>query len=202
MTDAWATIIAAIITSVITGIATLIGLTRKSSYDDYSTGTNRVLPYVGIGLVVGAGIGGLIGYVLLIKPHPSARITEPTNGQLVPIYAKVAFEYNNIPPDRHLWPAVRIPGVGSVRWLIYPQLRGIEAIGTGKGFYETMAAFGGENDSSGRPFNVVILLADEDANSRFVEYAKECNLDSNLCNGMVLPDKGVEILDFDTVIRK
>ena len=200
MTDASATIIASIITSVITGLATLIGVLVSKSPHRRRTRTFHVFVYVAIGLVVGAAIGVSIGLCLLTKPHPSARISEPTNGQLVPIYGKATFEYNNIPPDRHLWLVVRIPGVGSVPWLIYPQLQGMEAIAVGNGVFRTTAAFGGDKDS-GRPFNVVVLLVDENANLRFVDYANKCKLDSNLCNGMILPDKGVEILDFDTVIR-
>lgn len=201
MTDAWATIIASIITSVITGLVTLIGVLISKSPHIHKRRNFHVFVYVVAGLFVGAGIGVIIGHFLLTKPHPSASISEPTNGQLVPIYAKVTFEYNHIPHDRHLWLVVRIPGIGSAPWLIYPQLQGMETIGTGNGVFKTTAAFGGDNDS-GRPFNIVVLLVDENANLRFDDYANKCKLDSNLCNGMLLPDKGVEILDFDTVIRE
>ena len=203
MTDAWATIIASIITSVVTGLVTLIGILSSKSLHTHQPHrkTYPVFVYVVMGLCIGAIIGVIIGIFLLAKPHPAARIIEPTDGQYVPIYAKVTMEYKNIPSDRHVWLAVRIPGIGLAPWLIYPQLRGMQAIQKSYGVYEITAAFGGDNDSE-RPFNIVVLLVDEDAEIRFVEYANKCNLDSNLCNGMILPDKGVEILDFETVIRK
>jgi hypothetical protein len=191
MTDAWATIIAAVITTI--GVVAAASITGKLKWGTFLKSF--------LIIIVGTGIGMLIGYLLLLKPQPSARIIEPTDGQYVPIYAKVTFEYNNIPRDRHVWLAVRIPGIGLVTWLIYPQLQGMAAIQKSNGVSEITAAFGGDNDSE-RPFNIVVLLVDEDANLRFDDYANKCKLDSNLCNGMILPDKGVEILDFDTVIRK
>jgi len=201
MTDAWATIIASIITSVITALVTLSVVIINNSRRPHHEKTARVFGYVGIGLIAGAAIGVIIGLILLARPHPSASISGPTNGQFVPVYAEVTFEYNNIPRDRHLWLVVRIPGIGAVPWLIYPQVKNLEGLGTGNGIFKTTAAFGGGNDS-GRPFNLVVLLVDENANPRFVDYADKCKLDENLCNGMILPDKGVEILDFDTVIRE
>jgi len=205
MTDAWATIIAALITSVITALTTLFGIliSKKDSKKDQPKPrlkTPHVFIYVFIGLVIGGVVGVIIGFVLLTRPQPSASITKPTDGQSVPIYAEVTVEYNNIPSDRHLWLVVRIPGIGP-GWLIYPQLRGADSFGTGKGVSSVTAAFGGNNDS-GHPFNIVILLVDENANRQFVDYVNKCKLDSNLCTGMILPDKGVEILDFDTVSRE
>jgi hypothetical protein len=145
-------------------------------------------------------VGALVGFVLLQKPHPRARISEPIDGQGVPVHARVIIEYENIPPDRHLWVVVRVPKVG-LPWLIYPQLQGREEPLVGDGMIETTAALGGDDDS-GDPFNIVALLVNEEANRFFTAYANDCGRDPGLCNGMLLPDRGVEILDFNTMIRE
>ena len=154
-------------------------------------------------IIAGIGMGVLIGYLLLLRPHASARISEPKDGQSVPINTTISSEYKNIPQDRHLWIAIRIPGVGAAgTWLVYPETESKDAPKLKYGKFEAKEVqFGGDTDMN-RPFNVVILLADEGTNIRLVDYKERCAKDSNLCNGMPLPEEGIEILDFNTVIRK
>lgn len=192
MTDAWATIIAAVITTI--GVIAAAIITRKLRW--------ATLLISLLVIIAGVGIGLLIGYLLLLRPHPYARISEPKDGQPVPIGTTASFEYKNIPQDRHLWLAVRIPGVGAEgTWLVYPETESKDASKLQNGRFEANVKFGGETDVN-RPFNVVILLADEGTNIQLVAYEERCAKDSNLCNGIPLPEEGIEILDFNTVIRK
>jgi hypothetical protein len=87
--------------------------------------------------------------------------------------------------------------------LIYPQLKDgkLPPHLVGTGIYKTYAALGAKEDI-GAPFNIVILLADQEANALIMAYAKACGFNPDSCKGMPLPETGVEILDFITVIRQ
>ena len=131
-----------------------------------------------------------------------AKISSPSDGERVSTNPEVVAEYKNIPTDRYLWVAVRIPKVRPTG-LIYPQLKDMQLpphlVGTG--IYHTYAALGGKEDV-GDPFNIIVLLADQAANDQITAYAKACSFLVNACTGMPLPETGVEILDFITVVRK
>lgn len=135
-------------------------------------------------------------------PVPHAKISEPLDGQRVSTNAEVVTEYWNIPGNRYLWVAVRIPAVRPVG-LIYPQLKEMklppQLVGTG--IYKTYAALGSEKDVEA-PFNVIVLLADQTAHDLITAYAKTCSFNPGSCAGMPLPETGIEILDFVTVIRQ
>lgn len=141
-------------------------------------------------------------------PAPQARISEPIDNQRIPPNVKVIVEYKDIPHDRYLWVAVRIPDVRPpgpplTRW-IYPQLQDgkVPPHLEGAGTFVIDAAFGGGSKDSGVPFNVLVLLVDANAQESFTEYAGHCGPFPATCLGMKLPDTGVEILDFSTVIRQ
>lgn len=131
-----------------------------------------------------------------------AKISGPGDGDHVSTYPEVVTEYENIPTDRYLWVAVRIPKVRPTG-LIYPQLKDgqLPPHLVGAGIYHTFAALGGEKDI-GDPFNIVVLLADQAAHDQFIAYGKACSFNANACTGMQLPETGIEVLDFITVIRK
>ena len=137
-------------------------------------------------------------------PCPHARIVEPEycDGQTVPTDVEVVAECRNIPQDRYVWVVVRVPKVKPT-WLVYPQLhRGDKPTQViGDGTFETTVKLGGDEDS-GNPFNIVILLLNREANRSFTEYAEKCIAEERLCLGIPLPETGVEILDFVTVIRE
>jgi len=192
MTDAWATIIAALITA-----SGAMGAAIIAAYRWPEKPKAQVLL---VGPIAGAVLGTLVALLLLQRPHPQAHISEPIYGQGVLVNARVSIEYENIPPDRHLWVVVRIPKVGLPR-LIYPQLQDGGGPLVGDGTLDTIVTLGGDADH-GAPFNIVVLLVDEDANHFFTAYEKDCRSDEALCNGMSLPDRGVAILDFNTVIRE
>jgi hypothetical protein len=136
----------------------------------------------------------------LNAPAPNAHIVEPPDGATLPSPTSVIVEYHGIPQDHYLWVVLRIPSVKPA-WLVYPLLQeGIPEQATGDGALATSAWIGGEQDS-GKTFNIVVLLLDEEANGSFVEYANECTAGGN-CGGILLPDTGVHILDFNTVIRE
>ncbi len=159
-------------------------------------------------------IAAYIGYLAALQPcdcpplptptpAPQARISEPTDGQRVPSNAKVVVEFKNIPPDRYLWVAVRIPKVQPT-WWIYPQLhdRQVPPHWVGTGMLTTVAAFGGGSEDSGAPFNLTILLVDEKAHRSFTAYADNCGRVATSCIGIAPPDAEMQILDFSTVIRE
>jgi hypothetical protein len=137
-------------------------------------------------------------------PCPYARIVEPEycDGQTVPTDVSVVAECRNIPQDRYIWVVVRVPKVKPT-WLVYPQLhRGDKPTQViGDGTYETTVKLGGDEDS-GNLFNIVILLLNGEANRSFTDYAENCIAEETLCVGIPLPETGVEILDFVTVIRE
>jgi len=136
----------------------------------------------------------------LVVPAPHAHIVEPPDGATLPSPTSVIVEYHDIPQDRYLWVVLRIPSVKPA-WLVYPLLEeGIPEQAVGDGALATSVWLGGEQDS-GKPFNVVVLLLDEEANRSFVEYANKC-IAAGDCGGILLPDTGVRILDFNTVIRE
>jgi hypothetical protein len=133
-------------------------------------------------------------------PVPHARIVEPPDGATLPSPTSVIIEYHDIPQDQYLWVVLRIPSVKPV-WLVYPLLEeGVPEQAVGDGALATSAWIGGEQDS-GKPFNIVVLLLDEEANGSFVEYANACIARGD-CGGIPLPDTGVRILDFSTVTRE
>lgn len=163
-------------------------------------------------------IAGLVGFVLILlaalppvlppqpppppPPAPNARIMEPQHesGGRVPTDVRTEVYYNNIPQGRYFWVVVRVPKLRPV-WLVYPQLRnGIPTGITGDGTYITTVSIGSDADFD-EPFNVVVLLLDEEANSSFTTYSKNC-IDTGICPGTLLPATGVDILDFTTVIRE
>lgn len=136
----------------------------------------------------------------LAAPVPHARIVGPPDGATLPSPTSVIIEYHDIPQDRYLWVVLRIPSVRPV-WLVYPLLEeGVPEQVVGDGAIVTSVWLGGDQDS-GKPFNIVVLLLDEAANDSFVEYANECIAGGD-CGGIPLPDTGVRILDFNTVIRE
>jgi hypothetical protein len=133
-------------------------------------------------------------------PVPFARIVEPPDGATLPSPTSVIVEYHDIPQDQYLWVVLRIPSVKPA-WLVYPLLEeGIPEQALGNGALATSVWIGGDQDS-GKPFNFVVLLLDEEANGSFVEYANACIAGGD-CGGILLPDAGVRILDFNTVIRE
>ena len=136
--------------------------------------------------------------------YPHARIVEPEycDGQTVPTDVSVVAECHNIPQDRYVWVVVRVPKVKPT-WLVYPQLQrgGKPTQVIGDGTFETTVKLGGDEDS-GNPFNIVILLLNGEANRSFIEHAENCIAEETLCVGIPLPETGVEILDFVTVIRE
>jgi hypothetical protein len=136
----------------------------------------------------------------LTAPVPHARIVEPSDGVISPPQSSVIVEYHDIPQDLYLWVVLRVPSVKPV-WLVYPLLaEGVPEQAVGDGILATKAWIGGEQDS-GKPFNIVVLLLDEEANGSFVEYAEKCIAEGD-CGGILLPDTNVRILDFNTVIRE
>ena len=161
--------------------------------------SNPVVPWVLL-LVV------LFGYSICLfspKEVPLARIIEPEyhDGHTVPTHISVVAEYKDIPQNRYLWVVVRIPKVKPT-WLVYPQLHSgkipIQVVGDGQ--FEITVDLGGNADS-GELFNIIILLLNKEANRSFTTYAKDC-IAKDICGGIPLPDTGVEILDFTTVIRE
>lgn len=146
-------------------------------------------------------------YSIATAAAPSARITSPeyTDGP-VPVKTNVVTEYKHIPEGSFLWVAVRIPKVRPV-WYVYPQLLdGIPEPVNGSGTLATNVQLGIEGaQDSGEPFNIVILLLDEAAQGIFSSYAQGCienPTDPARCSGLSLPDAGVQILDFATVVRE
>jgi hypothetical protein len=135
-------------------------------------------------------------------PGPLARILQPqfSAQPRTPSQVNVIVEYNNIPQDRYMWVVVRVPVV-KPNWLVYPQmLDGVPPRVTGNGIFETRVGLGVQEDA-GQPFNIVVLLLDEEAHSSFIAFADKCLVSGN-CGGILLPDTGVQILDFTTVIRE
>ncbi len=134
---------------------------------------------------------------------PSARILSPLYGDgPVPVQVKAFVAYDHIPAGQYLWVVVRVPKV-QPPGLVYPQLlNGIPKPVTGKGTAEIVVQLGNADSDVADPFNLVVLLLDEAANGSFNDYSRECINDKTKCDGIELPNTGVEILDFNTVIRK
>ena len=198
MTDAWAKVIAAVITGGCTLAAAIIAGRIPSRERPRKA---VVVPIVVAGLVVGVLVGWLVGSVLLRRPTPCARISAPEDGDLIGHEAQAIVEYESIPRDRHLWLAVRVPGEGRA-WYIYPQLPDEETEIRGEGtLVMTVSVHDDEDGDPYDAFNVVVLLVTEEANSFFEEYANNCGSDAERCVGMMVPSEGVEILDFTTVFR-
>jgi hypothetical protein len=136
----------------------------------------------------------------LTAPEPYARIVDPAAGAILPAEATAIVEYSNMPGDRYLWVVLRVPGVGPT-WHVYPQVG--DAIGdpiVGHGVMAVPIFLGGKLDS-GRPFDIVVLLLEEETHGLFAEYAALCTSEGE-CGGIQLPDTGARILDFATVIRE
>jgi hypothetical protein len=138
---------------------------------------------------------------------PAARITSPVypDGP-IPLQTKVRVQYDNIPVGKFLWVVVRVPKVQPL-WHLYPQLLdGMPAAVEGSGMLERMVQLGKEGpEDSGEPFDIVVLLLDEAAQEVFYTYAQSCidnPMDPTRCSGLSLPDSGVQILDFATVVRE
>ncbi len=158
-------------------------------------------------------LAGLIWILLL--PSPQAHIVLPNESrdQRAPADVRVVVGYKDIPTyipiiseRRYVWVVVRIPGIpitsNTSTRLVYPQLPGnkLPPQVTGSGSIVTLVHLGGNQDS-GTPFNILVLLLNEEANRSFIDYSNNC-IQTNACGGIPLPDTGVEILDFVTVIRE
>jgi hypothetical protein len=138
---------------------------------------------------------------------PSAQIVKPqfSDGPS-PVQTDVSVAYQNIPIGKYLWVAVRVPKV-EPNWLVYPQLLGgIPEPVIENGTLTTKIQLGKEgNTDAGQPFNILVLLLDESAHQAFLRYSSECISDPAnplSCGGLNLPESGVQILDFNTVIRR
>lgn len=145
---------------------------------------------------------GKVATTIAAIPAPYARLLSPqyVAEQRVPTWVNAVVEYRNIPPTHYLWIVVRIPKVVP-NWLVYPQIvNGVPRQVTGTGTFSTTVGFGTDADS-GQLFNLVVLLLDAEANRSFVEYAALCQ-SKHMCGGIPLPDSGVTILDFNTLVRK
>ena len=177
-------------------IASIITVTGKN----LGIRSARVIGLVGIVLVTTAVI---IAYLLLRAPSiPSAHIERPgyADGP-VPVQTSVVVKYEHIPKRRYLWVVVRVPEV-KPDWVVFPQLlSGMPTPVEGTGTYETTIQLGDSQKDVGKPFNIVVLLLNDETNRSFVEYSKNC-LNLGVCGGIQLPDSGAQILDFNTVTRK
>ncbi len=135
-------------------------------------------------------------------PVPQARVVGGiSDGQSVDMNSNVVIKYENIPKKRYLWVAVHIPSLGQPR-LVFPQApNGVMPVQVSEsGTLPVNVILGNKNDV-GAPLNVMLLLLNDEANDIFKNNVQTC-LQSNNCSGLVLPDAGVDILDFITVIRK
>ncbi|MFN8493182.1 MAG: hypothetical protein U0350_36600 [Caldilineaceae bacterium] len=143
-----------------------------------------------------------VATAIAARPAPYARLIAPQFAakQRVPMQATAVVEYRDIPPARYLWIVVRIPKV-IPNWLVYPQVAdGMPREVIGSGTFSTTVGLGTDADS-GQLFNLVVLLLNAEANRSFVEYAALCQAKQS-CGGIALPDSGVTILDFNTLIRE
>jgi hypothetical protein len=199
-------ILSAIIGALGVIIAALISTVKRKT-NSIEQKRNKIL----LGLVSTAFFVTLVvlGY-LILRPLPHARIIQPEDyydHQTVQPDVKVVVEYKDIPRNRYLWVVVRIPSVRLVTplrpsRLVYPQLQSgkLPTEVTGTGNLETTVHLGGDKDS-GAPFNILVLLLDEESNRSFVDYSLNC-INTGACGGIQLPETGEEILDFVTVVRE
>ncbi len=146
---------------------------------------------------------------LMVSPifPPTAHIVEPTfSDGAQPVDITIIVEYDHIPSNKYLWVVVRIPKVEPAPRWVYPQvLKGLPNPNVKvneKDTFSIPAKLGDSQKDVGEPFNIVVLLLDEEANRSFVEYSNQCISNNNLCLGRSIPETGAEILDFVTVIRK
>jgi len=133
---------------------------------------------------------------------PSARIIEPqyTDGKGLPPKVTAIVEYKNLPVNHYLWIVMRVPKV-KPDWIVYPQMQmGIPGSVIEPYRLEIPVGLGNDTDS-GQPFNIIVLLLNEEANQLFIEYATACEIEKK-CGGLLLPPRGVNILDFNTVLRE
>jgi hypothetical protein len=199
MTEAAIAIIAACITALGAIVSALIGALIHPPKDKSLPPERKVRlwSYVIGGLVVGGFAGWLVGMIILNRPQPYARILASSVHGPVLTNQTISISYKNIPKDKHIWPVVQIPGIGNGKF-IYPQFIGKEM---DSGIFSVNMTCGGPKDS-GRSFTYFVLLADDKANSAFEAYAASCKNGIDHCNGMVMPEEGVELLDFLPVIRQ
>ncbi len=139
---------------------------------------------------------------------PSAQIVKPQfSDGTIPVQTDVSVAYQNIPVGKYLWVVVRVPKV-EPNWLVYPQLLGgiPKPVNNKNGTLTTRVQLGKEGKpDAGLPFNIIVLLLDDTAQQTFLQYSEQCNSNPDnplSCSGLALPETGVQILDFNTVIRK
>ncbi|MDR0798109.1 MAG: hypothetical protein LBE70_05310, partial [Nitrososphaerota archaeon] len=122
--------------------------------------TKRNLKKYGIILlIVTISIFSIIGvYVLMTRP--SVHIYSPDNGAVVSMEEQITGVAKNIPKGSTVWVVIR------VEKRYFPQ-RDFKI--DKDGYWTCDARFGGVNDDDRKDFDVIALVADENANSVFVE---------------------------------
>jgi len=128
---------------------------------------------------------------------PNAHIIEPKDGTVVDLHTPLLMDYSNIPSTGYVWVVERVPKYNQVYLWNNDELQ-ISHKTNGVLSWNIQI---GADTSVGDVFNIIILLVDEKVNFSFQENVKQCK-STGQCNGIILPDEGVQILAFSTVIRK
>ena len=126
-----------------------------------------------------------------------AQIAEPKNGEMVDMQTPFLMKYSNISENDYLWVVVGVPKYDKVYLWANNELQKNH----NKDGVMSSSVQIGATTSVGDVFNIIVLLVDEKVNFSFQEYDKQCK-STGQCNGIILPDSGIKILDFRTVTRK
>ena len=112
-------------------------------------------------------------------PPPDITISQPTNGAIVPRQPDISGTVENMPSDKHLWLVTRGPmDVQGPHYypqgVTFPDYRSgiiVEDTRWTLNKKEESYYVGSEQDRK-RPFEILIVLADEKANESFLEYLR------------------------------
>jgi hypothetical protein len=125
------------------------------------------------------------------------EITKPVDGDNVDTTQSIEGTSKDITDFQQIWIAVYIPSIN--RYYLQDK-RSLGFNNLANGEWGTRAIIGGPNDS-GREFQLLAILADENANNIIIEYLDKCNKDEEWPGMENLP-AGVAAYDKVTVNRK
>lgn len=124
----------------------------------------------------------------------AARIIRPVEGERVDMREMVRGSYSGIDGDGRLRLVVSVPSVES---RYYPQAEAARCMEGGRW---TCPAFLGGSEDAGLEFDIIVVVADEEAERVFKEYLEESER-RNAWTGMAELPSGAMILDSVSVTR-
>jgi len=128
---------------------------------------------------------------------PTAQIIEPKNGEAIEMYTPFLMDYNNLPTNSYVWVVIQVPKYGTAYLWDNDELKSRH----NEAGAVNSPLLVGNSTSVGDVFNIIVLLVDEKVNFSFQEYQNQCR-NIGQCNGILLPETGIQLLDFSTVTRK